>query len=127
MASKRQRRQRGATKKTKPRRKVPPPPSILLGRQGLVADPNADLAPRKRQQLVHKEQVWVPAAPKEPKPKRTSEFDRRYMGPLLSKYGTDFAKMAVDRKLNADQLTERQLQKRYSLMQAADVVEDSAV
>lgn len=119
MPSKRQRRHRPPPKlRAKPRKRLPPAPNALLGRQGLIADPNADLAPNKRQQVIAPVQVWNEPEPKPPKPKRLSEFDEKYLRPLLNKYGTDFEAMARDIKLNRDQLTAAKLRKMHKLLQA---------
>jgi len=114
MASKRQRRQRvGGKKKPKRAKRAPPPPNVQRANLGLVADPNADLAPKKMKRPAIQAVEWVPGEVPPPKNRPLSEFDTAYITKLVNKYGTDFEKMARDRKLNCDQLTATKLQNMY--------------
>jgi hypothetical protein len=70
--------------------------------------------------LIASEPLWVAPEPKPPKVKRLSEFDEKYLRPLLAKYGTNYEAMARDRKLNRDQLSAKRLEKMNDLLKADD-------
>lgn len=123
MASKRQRRQsNGARRKPKANKRLPTA-TAQRTRIGLVADPNADLAP-KRQKLTITSVEWVAAEPAPPKNRPLSDFDAEYITKLTKKYGQDFEKMARDRKLNRDQLTVCKLEKMWRKLNNPDASEN---
>jgi len=70
------------------------------------------LVPKKPKQTILPV-ASISAEIKDREPRPLSEFNTHYIKRLVTKYGTDFQRMASDRKFNCDQLTAVKLQKMW--------------
>lgn len=122
MASKNQRRRKTAgRRKSKPKPKSLPSAAALLGKQGLVANPNSDLAPKRPIPKAAQTSEWTASEEKPSKRRCISNFDQSYVNRLHEKYGVNYEAMARDVKLNYDQWTASKIEKCYKMMLDQDV------